>query len=346
MTEKSKETLPLESGKTEIHEEATMSPAHAASKRERILVIKLSALGDVVLAMGPFAAIRAAHPDAHITVLTTRPYVDLMKASGFFDSIAIDRRPKLTQIREVLALRRFLRNGNFDRVYDLQTSDRSGFYFKLMWPGPKPEWSGIARGCSHPHANPDRDTLHTIDRLADQLGYAGIKDVPAPFINGPDIDLDRFGIRSPFVLLCPGGAPHRPAKRWPAERFGLLAKKLADYRLTPVLIGTNSEADVLNRIDQMCPKARNLMGRTGFLDIASLAARSVLSIGNDTGPMHIAAAAGAPSIVLFSKESDPKLCAPRGHSPDAVSIVRERDLRQLTVNRVMDVVRQRLALED
>lgn len=188
--------------------------------------------------------------------------------------------------------------------------------------------------------------MHTIDRLAEQLADAGIKDVPAPFISGPDIDLDRFGIRSPFVLICPGGAPHRPVKRWPAERFGLLAKKLADYRLTPVLIGTDSEADVLNRIDQMCPKARNLMGRTGFLDIASLAARSVLAIGNDTGPMHIAAAAGAPSVVLFSRDSDPKRCAPRGHGPNAVSIVREGDLRELTVNRVMDVIRQRLDLVD
>lgn len=320
--------------------------APADSERERILVIKLSALGDVVLAMGPFAAIRDAHPDAHITVLTTRPYIDLIRASGFFDSIAIDRRPKLSQPREILALRRFLRNGKFNRVYDLQTSDRSGFYYKLFWPGPKPEWSGIARGCSHPHANPQRDSMHSIDRMAEQLADAGIANVPLPSLSGPDIDLERFGIRSPFVLICPGGAPHRPAKRWTAERFGLLAKKLADYRLTPVLIGTESEADVLSKIDQMCPKARNLMGRTGFLDIAALAARSVLAIGNDTGPMHIAAAAGAPSIVLFSRESDPKLSAPRGLGKNAVSIVREGDLRQLTVNRVMDEVRRRLDLTD
>jgi ADP-heptose:LPS heptosyltransferase len=314
--------------------------------QERILVIKLSALGDVVLAMGAFAAIRAAHPKAHITVLTTRAYVDLMKASGYFDSIAIDRRPRISQVREVLALRRFLRNGGFDRVYDLQTSDRSAFYFKLFWPGPRPEWSGIARGCSHPHSNPQRDSMHSIDRMAEQLLDAGIPDVPTPQITGPDIDLERFGLRSPFVLICPGGAPHRPAKRWPAERFGLLAKKLADYRLTPVLIGTDKEGEVLSKIDQMCPKARNLVGRTGFLDIASLAARSVLAIGNDTGPMHIAAAAGAPSIVLFSKESDPKLSAPRGTGKDAVSIIRENDLRQLTVNRVMDEVRRRLDLTD
>ncbi len=113
-----------------------------------------------------------------------------------------------------------------------------------------------------------------------------------------------------------------------------------------VLVGTEKEAGVVGKSDSMCPKARNLMGRTGFLDIAGLAARSVLAIGNDTGPMHIAAAAGAPSIVLFSRDSDPKKSAPRGTTDNAVSIVRENDLRELTVNWVMDEVRHRLDLVD
>ncbi|MFH1806658.1 MAG: glycosyltransferase family 9 protein [Pseudomonadota bacterium] len=318
----------------------------AAPTQKRILVIKLSALGDFVLAMGPFNAIRDAHPDAHITLLTTRPYVDLARSCGTFDAVAIDRRPKMTQPRQVLALRRFLRNGRFDRVYDLQTSDRSNFYYRLLWPGPRPEWSGIARGCSHPHANPDRDILHTIERHADQLRMAGIAHTPLPAFKPQECDLAQFGIRSPYVLICPGGAPHRPEKRWPAERFGLLAKMLADYRLTPVLIGTDKEADVLRKIVDMCPKARDLMGRTGFLDIAGLAQRAVLAIGNDTGPMHIAAAAGAPSIVLFSRDSNPKMCAPRGHGPEAVSILQEGDLRDLANTRVFDEIRRRLNLVD
>jgi ADP-heptose:LPS heptosyltransferase len=318
----------------------------AAPRRERILVIKLSALGDIVLAMGPFAAIRAAHPDAHITLLTTKPYVDLVKSSGYFDAIATDRRPRLMQVGEVLALRRFLRGGEFDRVYDLQTSDRSNFYYKLMGPGKRPEWSGIAKGCSHPHDNPDRDLMHTIDRQIDQLRSVGIDHVPLPQIAPPEIDLERFGIRNPYVLICAGGAAHRPAKRWPAERFGLLAKMLADYRLTPVLIGTNAEADVLRTIERMCPRARNLMGKTGFLDIAGLASHASLAIGNDTGPMHIAAAAGAPCIVLFSADSDPKLCAPRGLYDGAVSVVRQDDLRKLPITQVFEEIRKRLSLVD
>jgi ADP-heptose:LPS heptosyltransferase len=148
------------------------------------------------------------------------------------------------------------------------------------------------------------------------------------------------------VLICPGGSAHRPEKRWPAERFGLLAKMLADYRLTPVLIGTDSEAEVLDRISNMCPRAKNLMGRTDFIEIASLAQNAVLAIGNDTGPVHLAAAVGAPTIVLFSEASNPKMCAPRGHSRDAVSIIEQPDLRNLPITRVFNVIRKRLNLED
>ncbi|WP_349595567.1 glycosyltransferase family 9 protein [Thalassospira sp. NFXS8] len=315
-------------------------------RQQRILVIKLSALGDVVMATGPFAAIRQAHPDAHITLLTTKLYVDLAKSTGCFDAIAVDRRPKLTRIGDVLALRRFLRSGEFDRVYDLQTSDRTTFYYRLFWPGKVPEWSGIAWGCSHPHKNPERHKMHTIDRHIDQLADVGITNVPLPHIRAPKVEPDRYGIKTPYVLICPGGSPHRPEKRWPAERFGLLAKMLADYRLTPVLIGTDSESEVLDRISNMCPRARNLMGRTDFLEIASLAQQAVLAIGNDTGPMHLAAAAGAPAIVLFSDASNPEMCAPRGHAKDAVSIIQQPDLRNLPITRVFDVIRQRLNLED
>ncbi|WP_339777347.1 glycosyltransferase family 9 protein [uncultured Thalassospira sp.] len=315
-------------------------------RQQRILVIKLSALGDMVMATGPFSAIRQAHPDAHITLLTTKLYVDLAKSTGCFDAIAVDSRPKLTRIGDVLALRRFLRSGEFDRVYDLQTSDRTTFYYRLFWPGKVPEWSGIAWGCSHPHKNPERHKMHTIDRHIDQLADVGITNVPLPHVRAPKIDPLHYGIKTPYVLICPGGSAHRPEKRWPAERFGLLAKMLADYRLTPVLIGTDSEAEVLDRISNMCPRAKNLMGRTDFIEIASLAQNAVLAIGNDTGPVHLAAAVGAPTIVLFSEASNPKMCAPRGHSRDAVSIIEQPDLRNLPITRVFNVIRKRLNLED
>ncbi|MFN3075587.1 MAG: glycosyltransferase family 9 protein [Alphaproteobacteria bacterium] len=146
----------------------------------RVLVIKLGALGDFVQAMGPFAAIRAHHPDAHITLLTTSPYATFAQDSPWFDRVWIDSRPKLWQIGALLELRHWLREGRFDRVYDLQTSDRSSWYYRLFFPGLPPQWSGIARGCSHPHDNPHRDFLHTVERQAEQLAMAGIASVALP----------------------------------------------------------------------------------------------------------------------------------------------------------------------
>ncbi len=178
-------------------------PDAQAGRVQRILVIKLGALGDVVLAMGPFAAIRNCHSDAHITLLTTPPFAALLNNSPWFDEIQAEDRAPLWKPVVWLGLRRWLRAGAFNRVYDLQTSDRSGWYFRLMGPGPRPEWSGIAPGCSHPHANPDRDFMHTIERQAEQLRMAGIDNVPDADLSWIDADTSRFGLSDRYALLVP-----------------------------------------------------------------------------------------------------------------------------------------------
>ncbi len=127
----------------------------------RILVIKLGALGDFVQAMGPAAAIRAHHADARITLLTTAPYAELARAAPYFDEVLIDERPGFLDPVGLWRLRRRLRAGRFDRVYDLQTSDRSSFYHRLMG---RPAWSGIARGASLRHANPGQRATLRISR--------------------------------------------------------------------------------------------------------------------------------------------------------------------------------------
>jgi ADP-heptose:LPS heptosyltransferase len=295
---------------------------------KRILVIKLGALGDFVQAMGPFAAIRAHHRDAEITLLTTRPYAALAAASPYFDHVWLDEKPKMWQVAKVLKLRKQLASGRFDRVYDLQTSDRSSWYLRLM--GGEVEWSGIAAGCSLPHANPDRDSMHTIERQAEQLAMAGIETVPAPDLSWADGAGGRFNLAQPYALLCPGGAPHRPAKRWPAESFGEMAAWLAARGITPVLIGTEAERAEIKTVRSLCGAAVSLLGKTQFLDILALGRHARAAIGNDTGPMHLIAASGCPSVVLFSHESDPTLCAPRGR----VSILRRPTLAELAVGDV------------
>ena len=288
-----------------------------------ILVIKLGALGDFVQAMGPFAAIRAHHASARITLLTTAPFADLAQASPYFDEVWLDDKPPLWRLDKVMALRKRLRAGQFSRVYDLQTSDRSSWYFRLLGPGV--QWSGIAKGCSHPHANPGRDSMHTIERQREQLAMAGIAPVPAPDLAWAEAAPGRFDLPTPFVLLVPGGAPHRPAKRWPVERFAALAGGLMERGITPVLLGTIKEKAEIEAILAACPGAVDLSGRTGFPDIIALARRAEAALGNDTGPMHLIAAGGCPSVVLFSHDSDPALCAPRGN----VTVLRRPSLAEL-----------------
>ncbi|MCZ6467482.1 MAG: glycosyltransferase family 9 protein, partial [Alphaproteobacteria bacterium] len=224
------------------------------------------------------------------------------------------------------------------RVYDLQTSGRSSFYLRLFWPGPYPEWSGVARGCSHPHANPRRDFLHTLDRQAEQLRGAGIAHVPAPDLSRIGADTARFGLPDRYALLVPGGARHRPAKRWPAVRVGALARWFAGQGIEPVVLGTAAEGGVVDAVRAACAEARTLAGETDLADIVRLARGAACAVGNDTGPMHLIAAAGCPCVVLYSRESDPALCAQRG--PD-VTIVRRERLADLSEEEVANAVKVR-----
>lgn len=269
-------------------------------------------------------------------LLSSTPYAELARASPYFDEVWVDSRPPLWDAPGWLRLRRKLRGGRFARVYDLQTSDRSRAYFHLLG-RPRPEWSGIARGCSHPHDNPARDSLHTIERQREQLAGAGILDVPAPDLGWLDGPLALFDLPPIFALLVPGGAPCRPAKRWPAEQYASLANALFARGVTPVLIGTVAEQKAIQAILAACPAARDLSARTSFGQLAALARQARFAIGNDTGPMHLIACAGCPTLVLFSGESDPTLCAPRGR---AVRILREPALHTLDGERVLTALEE------
>jgi ADP-heptose:LPS heptosyltransferase len=299
--------------------------------RQRILVIKLGALGDFVQALGPAAAIRTHHRDAEITLLTSAALVDLARASPYFDQVWIDERPRELDLAGWLRLRRRLRGGRFDRVYDLQTSSRSSGYFHLMGIGRRPEWSGIARGASHPHANPRRDSMHTVDRQADQLAMAGIDRVSPPDLSWVTADLSRFNLPPAFMLLVPGGAAHRTEKRWPAAYYARLAAVIAERGVTPFVIGGRDEAAATSEFVRGTPAARDLAGQTNLLEIVALGAAARYAIGNDTGPMHLIVAAGCPATVLYSAASDPALTQPRGSK---VTVLRRGDLATLGVDEV------------
>ena len=299
-------------------------------QKGRLLVIKLGALGDFVLATGPFAAIRAAHPNEELVLLTSAPFAEFARSSGYFDEVWVDERPSRIALIAIQRLRRQLRRGRFYRVYDLQTSDRSSWYFRLMRGFMRPQWSGIAFGCSHPHTNRKRNSMHTIERQAEQLAVAGIPETPLPDLSWATSDISRFALPARFALMIPGGAAHRPGKRWPADNYRTLGESWLKQGVIPVIIGGPDEADLAAEITDGTGML-NLAGQTSFADIAALSREAAGVVGNDTGPMHIAAICGCPSVVLFSDESDPSITAPRG--PD-VQVLRREKLGDLPVSEV------------
>lgn len=303
----------------------------SSSRRREILIIKLGALGDFIQALGPVPEIRRHHAGDRITLLTTGRYAGLAAATGLFDNVLIDRRPRGLDVGGWLALGRMLRRQRFDRVYDFQTSDRTNFYAWLLRPGQMPEWSGMAWRCSHPHANRQRDGLHTMDRQAEQLLMAGIHPVslvPSLPSTGslPEIVANRR-----FAMLVPGSSPRHPAKRWPARHYGELACRLGRAGCLPVVVGVAGEEEIGRAIRDVCPEAVDLIGRTDVAGLAALAQAAALTVGNDTGATHAAAAGGNPVVVLFSRASSPSLCAPRGK---IVRVLIQPELADLAVETV------------
>jgi ADP-heptose:LPS heptosyltransferase len=321
-------------------------PSPRRPSPRRILIIRLSALGDFIQALGPAAAIRRHHRGDHITLLTTVALAEFAERLGFFDEVMIDQRPGPLDVMGWLALRCALRQGCFDRVYDLQTSERSAVYAQLFRPGPIPEWSGIARRCSHPHANLDRDRQHTIDKQAEQLLMAGIHPTSLPILPPLDYELPQSLVERQFVLLVPGSSARHPAKRWQAQRYGMLAEALRRAGYASVVIGSSAERALGSAIREVCAEAIDLAGRTNLEAVAGLAQRALLTVGNDTGVTHLAAAAGCPVIVLFSGASDPAWCAPRGRM---VRLLTVPNLNDLEVDQVLaeavGVIEDRLPTE-
>lgn len=300
---------------------------------DKILVIKLSAFGDFIQALGPMAAIRRHHPDAEITLLTTAPFVTLAQASGYFDAIWTDSRPRWLEFSKLLRLSKQLRSSGFTRVYDLQNNDRTALYLWLFG-ARRPEWVGAAPGASHRNADPARTAGHAFAGHVQTLRLAGIEDVKIDDLSWVRGNPCHFGLPHPYILLVPGSAPDRPEKRWPAQSYGQLARTLYGWGYTPVIIGTLAEQKLAATIQAECPNAINLCGQTSITDLVLLARNAAGAIGNDTGPMHVIAPTGCPAIVLFSPASDPARHAPMGarvrcilQSQDVFAEITARDFR-------------------
>ncbi|MFI4933878.1 MAG: glycosyltransferase family 9 protein [Caulobacterales bacterium] len=306
----------------------------------KVLVIKLGGVGEVVLAFPAFERIRQAHPTAKITLLTTQPFESLARSSPFFNNVESDGRPGNPAAWLGLVLR--LRGARYERIYDLQNDAGTNLIFQGLRPF-APAWSGTAMGASLPHRNPERGKMHQLERQAEQLHAAGVwENAPTRPLSAapPDIswilaraERARFAVaggQRPLVLLSPGESHGSPQKSWPIDRYAELAQRLNDAGYDIVIIGALHESPLAHAIQRKAHRARDLTGRTDFAQIAALGARAALAIGNDTGALHLIAAAGAPTIGLFSAASDPAVSGPRGH----VTVLQSPDLKDLPAETV------------
>ncbi|PCI55004.1 MAG: glycosyltransferase 9 family protein [Alphaproteobacteria bacterium] len=308
----------------------------------RILIIKLSALGDFIQALGPMAAIRKHHPNAHITLLTTPMFKSFGEQCGYFDDVWIDKRPKTFDLCGWVSLRKKLINGQFSRIYDLQNNDRTSFYFKLFSKHKKPEWVGIAAGASHQNTSPLRTTGHAFNGHQQTLQRAGIENIEIDDLSWIKEDLSRLDLKPPYILFVPGSAPQHPQKRWPHKKYAALAQQLAQNNYQVILLGTVAETEVTKAIENICPNILNLTGQTSLFEIAALAQGADGAIGNDTGPMHMIGPTGCPSLILFSAHSNPARHAPKGAN---VKTIQRNNLEDLKNDDVFEFLQKILSVD-
>ncbi len=308
---------------------------------KKILVIQAGSIGQFVLSLAAMKRIRQAHARARITLLTRPQFEALAKVSPYFNEVEAEERP--IGPGDWLRVRSWIKREKFERVYDLECSRWTNALFAMLRPFP-PAWSGTASGARLRHRNPLRHEMHTLERQAEQLQVAGIwPDAPVTAGDAPGPDLSWILRRAqeprpvaggqaprPFVLIVPGGVENRPEKRWPVERYATLARMLRERGYDIVIIGGPQESALARHIQKVAGNARDLTGRTDFAQIAVLGARCVLAVGNNTGPMHLIAAAGAPTIAVVEDEPYALLTAPRGH----VAVLQAQSLDQLTVETV------------
>jgi ADP-heptose:LPS heptosyltransferase len=150
-----------------------------------------------------------------------------------------------------------------------------------------------------------------------------------------DADVAALGLPPRFIMLVPGCSPAQPQKRWPAAFYAELGRRLDARGFDLVLVGTEADRDATATIRGALPEAIDLTWRTDLFQLATVARRAAGAIGNDTGPVFLSAAVGAPTLMLMSGHTDPERSAPRGAR---TAWLKRDDLATLTVNEVAAAV--------
>jgi heptosyltransferase-2 len=298
----------------------------------RILVIKWSALGDVVMATALMEDIRLAFPDARIDLNTLPASAHLFAHDPRFDEVfAIDVRKKGARRGNALAWIRRVRRGHYDLVIDLQRTDHTRTLLALLLlTGGIPRHRVGNRG-GFPYTRTPAVTdpkAHAFTMMRSVLESIGISTrTNHPVLHAGAAHLEQAGtlMRSHglepgrFAVFLPGSQAAGWLKRWGVERFQALAVLLRNSGMAEriAIIGGPDEVDDCRRIAEAGDFLVNLNGRIELLEIAPLCAQAAFIIANDTGTAHIAAAADRPMLVICGP-TDPSRVKPIGERVRAI----------------------------
>jgi 3-deoxy-D-manno-octulosonic-acid transferase/heptosyltransferase-1 len=330
----------------------------------RILLIKLSAFGDVVHTLPVLHELRRRYPDARIDWLTKPVNAPLIHDHPALDGViafpdaewrqpfGAGRRP----LAALVTLAKALRGGHHDLVVDLQGQFRSalcalftGAPVRIGFDRPRREvraatgrdlprgarenaWAGAREGAwlAYTHRIPlESLDVHAVDRNL-RLGLLlGFEPQPPDF-SFPIADdvtvramalLREHGMNEPpgtrgLVLIAPGTVWE--TKRWAVAGFAAVARHFLASGMDVALVGATRDRSECHAVAGLAPGVADLCGRTSLIELAALTRRATVVVANDSGPMHLAAALGRPTIALFGP-TDPLRLGPYGQADGAVS---------------------------
>ena len=305
---------------------------------KNILIIKPSAMGDIIMALPSLASLRKSFPKARISWLVRPEFAPLLAGHPFLDEIIIFDRKFLGKawydpkaMAALISLIRQLRQGRFDIVFDFQGLFRTAAFSWLSGCRNRfgmtvaREFAGIFYTRKIPY---DMECIHVVDYYLKMVRSAGADCSEPVFILPQNQTADdsvskllkNKGISGGCYAVFAPGSVHSD-KCWPAERYAALADKIVSkFGIRVIAIGTEAEKSIVDEIKKKAGTSIiDLAGATNINELTALIKAARFMVGNDTGPTHIAAALGKPVVMIFGR-SNPARVAPYGRE-DSVAAV-------------------------
>jgi len=272
----------------------------------RILIIRLRSLGDIVLETPGLAALHAWRPDLRLYVLVEPAYAAVLEGNP--------------AVAEVLLLRGFsstvreLRRRRLAAVFNHHAGPTSalltvlaGSPVRVCWAGC--QFSGFYNVLVPVSSGSEGQALHTVEHRLEQFYGTGLPRGPIPMsriypqaeaVATGKHQLAEKGLnpQQPYAVIHPA-APRFP-KRWPVEKFAAVARWLRErYGLIPVIVLDSNDYELGNAIRERFSPPQVVLDSLSLGQLIAVIAGARLFLGNDSGPAHLAAAAGCPTVVIF-----------------------------------------------